>query len=156
MSGTLDPKLYNPLIYQESAGSMPGNPLAVGAGYQKSLVDIIASTDDIEKTEQKRNFPYFSGIMQRANLTPNQALDLLDDQEIAHIERINGQKRYELPRSSRAEYVTSRSYLEAALSLSINGFSVKQLSQVHKHITYADASRQSGGLLGGLLGGGKE
>lgn len=154
MSGTLDPKLYNPLIYQEAAGSIPGNPLV--GGYQKSIADIIANTDDIPKNEQKLNFPFFSGIMQRANLDRFQALDILDDQEIAHIEQINGQKRYELHGSSRAEYVKARSYLEAALSLSLNGFSVKQLTQVHKHITYADASRQSGGLLGGLLGGGKE
>lgn len=152
-------ELYNPLVYpeavQNSGSGIPGS--LMGAGLQKSIADIVGNPDDIPKEIQKQNFPFFNRILQLSNLSMTQALNILDDQELAYIETLNGKRRYDIRRNySRADYVRSRAYAEAAISLSIGGFAVRKLTEVHKHITYSDSSRTGGGLFGWSPKGGNE
>ncbi len=98
---------------------------------------------------QEKYFPFLDKIIHLANLKSNDILDLQDDYEIIRLEGIRMKRRYELKKSlNRQEQIRIRAYTNAALSLSRDGFSVKRLTAVHKHITYEDEHKKVGGFLG--------
>ncbi|MBP2029369.1 hypothetical protein J2755_000289 [Methanohalophilus levihalophilus] len=123
------------------------------AAYTGNIAELIGTPGDVEYAAQNTFFPFLGKIMQLSNLGENEILDILDDYEIACIEAINHKKRYEIDADySRAKIIQVRSHLSAALSLSKGGFAVKQLTSVHKHISYEDGQKNGKlGLMGGIL-----
>jgi len=132
----------------QSSMMSPDVPPAV---LNNSLADLIGMPGDIPFDIQAIYFPYLSKAMQLSNLSKNDILDIMADFDLSRIEDINGKRRYEITKlASRGDFIRIRSHLIPSLSNSYNGFAVKQLTSVHKHISYDDG-RQSKGWLNGIF-----
>lgn len=120
--------------------------------YDGSIADLIGTPGDIPFNLQARYFPFLNKAMQLGNMTANNIEDILMDNELCRIEEINGKRRYEVRNhASRLDHIKQRSHTVAALSLSREGFAVKQLTSVHKHISYDDGHNQNKGILGNFM-----
>lgn len=124
------------------------------AVYDGSIAELIGTPGDIPFEVQARYFPYLNKIMQLGNMTAINIDDIMMDNELCRIEEINGKRRYEVREdASRLDHIKQRSHTEAALSLSRDGMAVRQLTSIHKHVSYDDGHNRSGGMLSNLFKG---
>lgn len=122
------------------------------SAYSSSIAELIGTPGDVEFKLQKKHFPFMHKVMQLSNLSQNEIFDILDDQELARIEEVNGKRRYEISANyTRLDFIQLRAYSSAALSLSKEGFAVKQIAGVHKSIEYRDMQRNGMGILGSIF-----
>lgn len=122
------------------------------AAHDSSIAELLGMPGDIPFSVQAKYFPYLNKIMQLGNMTANNIEDILMDNELCRIEEINGKRRYEVrAHASRLDHIKQRSHTEAALSLSRDGMLVKQLTSIHKSISYDDGHNRNTGMLGNLL-----
>ncbi|WP_342305537.1 hypothetical protein [Methanolobus sp. ZRKC5] len=122
------------------------------SAYMGSIAELIGTPGDVSYALQEKYFPFINKVMQLSNLTKDQIIDIQDDQELARIEEINGKRRYEISDTyTRLDFIQLRAYSTAALSLSLNGFAVKQIAGVHKSIEYRDTQKGNMGILGSFL-----
>ena len=120
--------------------------------YDSSIAELLGMPGDIPFNVQARYFPFLNKIMQLGNMTANNIEDILMDNELSRIEEINGKRRYEVrSHASRLDHIKQRSHTVAALSLSRDGMLVKQLTSIHKSISYDDGHNRNNGMLGNLL-----
>ena len=120
--------------------------------YDSSIAELLGTPGDIPLSVQARYFPFINKIMQLGNMTANNIDNILMDNELSRIEEINGKRRYEVrDHASRLDHIKQRSYTEAALSLSRDGMLVKQLTSIHKSISYDDGHNRNTGMLGNLI-----
>ena len=116
------------------------------------LAYLIGVPIDVPYKYQEQYFPFLSKIMHLGNFKQNDILDMLDDFEIVKLEGLRRKRRYEIKDSyNRQEHVRMRAYANAALSLSREGFAVKRLTAIHKHITYEDEQKRVGGFGFGIF-----
>ena len=124
------------------------------AVYDNSIAELIGTPGDIPFSVQARYFPYLNKVMQLGNMTANNIEDIIMDNELCRIEEINGKRRYEVQEhASRLDHIKQRSHTEAALSLSRDGFAVKNLTNIHKHVTYDDGHNRNSGMLSNIFKG---
>ncbi len=124
------------------------------AVYDSSIAELIGTPGDIPYNIQARYFPFMGKNMQLANMTANNIEDIMADYELSRIEEINGKRRYEVSSdASRLDHIKVRAHLEAATSLSREGMAVRQLTSIHKSITYDDGHNRNGGMLSNMFKG---
>ena len=117
-----------------------------------SLAQLIGLPVDISPQLIRRWEPILSKTLHLSNLTVKEIEDIHDNLNLLKIEKLRRCRRYELKYVyNREEFLKVQTYLTAALTLSRDGFAIKRLTTVHKHITYDDEGKKvKGGFFGFL------
>lgn len=122
--------------------------------YNNGIAELIGVPSDIDMEKLKRNFPFINKQMHFGNINQNEILDIKDDLYVKNILQRSKMTRGEKARVyDRCEFIDTRAYLTAGLSLSRDGFLTKRITGTYRNIQMSDGSEapKKRGMLGGLF-----
>jgi len=130
--------------------------------YNNGIAELIGVPADIDFKKLERSFPFINKQMHFANISQNEIMDIKDDLYVKNILQRSKMTRGEKARTyDRSEFIDTRAYLTAGLSLSRDGFLTKRITGTYRHVQMSDGSNDAPkkrGMLGGIFnkGGGEE
>jgi len=113
----------------------------------------LLTPSNISHEEWERSFPFKDRLLGLSNLSQNDILDILDNQEqrMLMTQMICTEDEFEA-NFNHIKYLGDSAYTKALLSNSKDGFVTKRLTSSYKSINYDDNTpQQNTGLLGGLF-----
>jgi len=122
--------------------------------YNNGIAELIGVPADIDFRKLEKAFPFINKQMHFANISQNEILDIKDDLYVKNILQRSKMTRGEKARSyDRSDFIDTRAYLTAGLSLSRDGFLTKRITGTYRHMEMSDGSTNAPQKRRGMLGG---